>query len=435
VTDRGPTEPRGGLWRHRDFLRLWSAQSISVLGSQVTILALPLAAILVLDASAFEVALLTAVEYAPFLVFALPAGVWVDRWPRRPVLIVADIGRALVLLSVPAAYAADILTIWQLYAVAFTTGVLTVFFDVAYMSYLPALVRRDQLVEGNAKLEISRSSAFLAGPGLGGGLVEILKAPVAVLLDALSFVASAVLIARIRRGEDVAARSEAERGGMRAELVEGLRYVLREPHIRAIASSTTTFNFFSNVTWALLLVYAVRHLELTPGVIGLIFGIGNVGSLAAAFTSGWISRRLRIGRAIVLGAMGGVAMLLVPLASKETAVPFLIASGVIVGFGVVLYNTAGISLMQAITPDRLLGRMNASRRFLVWGTIPLGALVGGAIAAVTDVRTAIWVGAIGNSLAFLPVLLSPVRSLREIPETEHPTSRDVADAAPEPIVS
>jgi MFS family permease len=434
VTNRGPTEPRGGLWRHRDFLKLWSAQSISVLGSQVTLLALPLAAILVFDATAFEVALLSALEFAPFLLFALPAGVWVDRWPRRPVLIAADVGRALALFSVPAAYAADILTIWQLYAVAFGTGVLTVFFDVAYMSYLPALVRREQLVEGNAKLEISRSSAYLAGPGLGGGLVELVKAPLAILVDAVSFVVSAVLIAAIRRPEDVTTRTEARRAGMRAELVEGLRYVLGEPHIRAIASSTTTFNFFSNVTWALLLVYAVRDLDLTPGVIGLIFGIGNVGSLGAAFTSGWISRRLGVGRAIVLGAMGGLAMLLVPLASKDTAVPFLIASGVIVGFGVVLYNTAGISLMQAITPDRLLGRMNASRRFLVWGTIPLGALTGGAIASITDVRTAIWVGAIGNALAFLPVLLSPVRSLREIPETEHPASPDVGDAAPEPIV-
>jgi MFS family permease len=407
--------PQGGLWRHADFLKLWGAETVSQFGTQITLLALPLAAILVLDASAFEVALLGTLDFLPFLLFSLPAGVWVDRLRRRPILIWADLGRALVLATIPIAYVLDALTIWQLYAVGFAAGVFTVFFDVAYMSYLPSLVARGQLVEGNAKLEISRSAAQLAGPGLAGVLVELIKAPLAIVVDAVSFVVSAFMVRRIRREEEVNL-SAADRSGMRRELTEGLRYILEEPYIRAIASSTATFNFFSNVWGAVLLVFVVRELELGPGVIGVTLAIGNVGALVGAMTTSWLARRVPIGRLMILSGMCGAGALLVPLASPASAIPLLIGALAILGFGVVVYNTNGISLMQAITPDRLLGRMNASRRFIVWGTIPLGALAGGAIAGATDLRTAIWVGAIGNALAFLPVLFSPVRTLDRIPE-------------------
>jgi MFS family permease len=408
--------PHGGLWRRADFLRLWGAETVSQFGSQVTLLALPLAAILVLDASAFEVAVLGTVEFLPFLLFSLPAGVWVDRLARKPILVWADIGRAVVLASVPAAYLADALTIWQLYAVAFVAGTLTVFFDVAYMSYLPSLVEPDELVDGNAKLEISRSGAQLAGPAVAGGLVEIFRAPLAIFIDAVSFVASALFLFRIRREERVEAPSRESRLGMRKELAEGLRFILRNRYIRSIAASTAIFNFFSNVWGAVLLVFAVRELELEPGLIGVILAIGNVGALAGALASSRFPRAIGIGRAIVVSAMMGAGGLLIPLSTPSTAAPLFVASFAIIGFGVVVYNTTGISLMQAITPDRLLGRMNASRRFIVWGAIPLGALVGGAVAATTDLRTAIWVGTIGNSLAFLPVLLSPIRSLERVPE-------------------
>jgi MFS family permease len=216
--------PRGGLWRHPDFLRLWSAQTISQFGSQVSQLALPLAAILVLDASAFEVALLGTVEFLPFLLFALPAGVWVDRLPRKPILVLGDVGRAVALASIPLAYAFDALTIWQLYVVGFVVGVCTVFFDVAYQSYLPSLVDRAQLVDGNSKLEVSRSAAALAGPGLAGVLIGALTAPYAILLDAISFVWSAGLLFRIRTEEIVPAPTETP--SMRRKLGEGLRYLL-----------------------------------------------------------------------------------------------------------------------------------------------------------------------------------------------------------------
>lgn len=422
----------GGLWRHGHFMKLWGAQTVSQFGSEITGLALPLAAILVLDASAFEVAVLATVEFLPFLLFALPAGVWVDRTRRRPILIWADIGRAAVLLSVPIAYAFDALTLWQLYGVGFATGVLTVFFDVAYQSYLPSLVERRQLVDGNAKLEISRSTAHVGGPAIAGALIELVKAPLAILADAVSFVVSALLLLGIPPAEeDSAAPEQAERRGMRAELAEGLRYILREPHIRAIATCTATFNFFSNVVGAVILVYAVRQVGMDAGVIGLVLSLGGIGAVMGAVTATALSRRIGVGRTIVAGAMTGSATLMIPLAPEAAAAPLFTIAFAILGFGVVVYNTAGISLMQAITPNRLLGRMNASRRFVVWGTIPLGSLTGGAIAAATDLRTAIWVGAIGQSLAFLGVLLSPVRALREVPEPEPEPESDAApDIAP-----
>jgi MFS family permease len=419
----------GGLWRHGDFLWLWSSQTISQFGSQVSQLALPLVAIVVLGESAFEVAMLGMVEFLPFLLFSLPAGVWVDRLSRRPILVVADIVRAAALATVPIAYWLDGLTIWQLYIVGFVVGVGTVFFDVAYQSYLPSLVERDQLSDGNSKLEISRSAAQLAGPGVGGVLIAILTAPVAVAADAISFVVSALLIGRIRTAERESP-PEARRS-LLSELWEGLRYVIRHEYVRGMAASVAIFNFFGNVGGAIILVYFVRELGLSAATIGLVFALGNVGFLVGAFVAKRIETRIGVGRTIVGSMVLSVpGLLLVPLAPKDFAVPLLVASGLIVGFAIVLYNVTAISLMQAITPDRLLGRMNASRRFLVWGVIPLGALVGGVLASTIGLRPTLFVGAIGASLAVLPLLFSPVRSLTRIPD--EPQSSPIASASSAP---
>jgi MFS family permease len=410
--------PRTGLWRHGDFLRLWSAETISQFGTQVSLLALPLAAILVLDASAFEVALLGVFEYTPFILVSLPAGVWVDRLPRRPILVIADLGRGAALVSIPFVYAFEGLTIWQLYAVALVTGVLTVFFDVAYQSYLPSLVNRDQLVEGNAKLEVSRAGAQIGGPAFAGGLVQAVTAPAAVLVDAISFVCSALFLFRIRKRETVTKSDAAPRPGMRRELGEGLRYVLGHPLLRPIAACTGSSNFFGNVGFAIFVVFCVRELGLSPGLIGIVFALGNIGWLLAALTASRISRRLGVGPTIVGSAvLFGVAWLPVPLAPDGNAsLPFLVGAFVIGGFGSVVYNITQVSLRQAIAPERIQGRMNAVMRFLVWGTLPLGALAGGALASVLGLRATLWIAAIGGTLTFLPVLLSPVRSLRVIPE-------------------
>ncbi|MBD0329660.1 MAG: MFS transporter [Thermoleophilia bacterium] len=413
----GSLWPRGGLWRHGDFLKLWTGETISQFGSHVTALAFPLVAILVLEASAFQVALLGVIEMAPFILLSLPAGVWVDRLRRRPILITSDVARALLLLTVPLAYALDALSISQLYAVGFLFGVATVFFDVSYQSYLPSLVPRDRLVEGNSKLEISRSGAQLTGPGLAGALIEALTAPVAVFVDAVSFLASAGFLLRIRRAERAPERSEATaKPSMRSELREGLAYVLGHRHLRWIAASTATFNLFGSVMFAIFLVFAVRELGLRPGVIGLVFAVGNVGALAGAVLANRIAARIGVGPTIVIGAAFGGGSLLYALAPASSPIPFLIAAQVLVSFGIPVYNITQVSFRQAITPERLQGRMNSVMRFIVWGVMPLGSLAGGALATAAGLRTAIWVGAAGTSLAFLPVLLSSVRSLRAMPE-------------------
>jgi MFS family permease len=413
--------PQGSLWRHRDFLKLWSAETISQFGTAITGLALPLVAIIVLHASAFEVAALATIEFAPFILFSLPAGVWVDRLRRRPILIAGDLGRALLLASIPIVYFADALTIWQLYVVGFLVGTLTVFFDVAYQSYLPSLVERGDLVEGNSKLEVSRSCAQIAGPGFAGAIIGLLTAPYAILLDAVSFFGSALLLFGIRKqegnpsGEGTGA---AERRSMRAELGEGLRFVLGHRYLRSIAASTATFNFFGNMFGAIFLVYLVRRLHWSPALIGLTGSLASTGALLGALTANRIAGRIGVGRAIVWSQAASVVGILIPLApqDKYRAIPYLVVAEFVIAAAIVIYNVNQLSLRQALCPERLQGRMNAVMRFLVWGTIPLGNLIGGALASTIGLRPTIWIGVLGSMLAALPVALSPVRSVERIPE-------------------
>jgi MFS family permease len=423
----------GGLWRHRDFLSLWGAETISQFGSQVSFLALPLVAILVLDVSAFKVAALTSVEFLPFLLFTLPAGVWVDRLRRRPILVLGNVGRAVALLSVPIVYWAGGLTIWQLYVVGFATGVCTVFFDVAYQSYIPALVGRDDVVEANSKLEISRAAANIGGPGMAGGLVALLTAPVAVLVDAVSYALSALLLVRIRKQEE--APSRAERRPLRAELGEGLRYVFRHPYQRTMVTMTALSNFFGQVVFSILLVYAVRELGLSAATIGIALAIGNLGTLASALTAKRIGERLGVGRTILLAScLFGPGTLLIAFAPQEYALPLIVLSMIVIGFGGILYNVTAISLIQAITPDRILGRANASRRFVVWGVVPLGGFTGGALASTIGLRETMVVGAVGGLLTIVPILVSPLRSVGKMSELEplEPQSSSIASASSAP---
>ena len=317
--------PQGGLWRHSDFLKLWSGQTISQVGSQVTALALPLAAVLVLDASAFEVALLGTVEFLPFLLFALPAGVWVDRLRRRPILIVTDLCRGLVLASIPVAYLFDALTIWQLYVVGFLFGICTVFFDVSYQSYLPSLVRKDQLVEGNSLLEVSRNAAQIGGPGMAGVLVGAITAPYAILVDAVSFVGSAGLLVAIRTEEEPPPVTE--KPSMWGELREGLEYLVRHRYWRPISITTASSNFFWTLCGSIIIVYAVRELDLSAAVIGLTFSLGSIGGLVGAFIGKPVSQRLGVGPTIIASAvLFGPALMLVPLAPQSFPIPLLVAS-------------------------------------------------------------------------------------------------------------
>jgi MFS family permease len=428
---------RWGLLEHTDFRRLWIAQTISQFGTQVSLLAVPLVAISLLQANPFQVALLGTIEFLPFILFSLPAGAWVDRLRRRPILILADVGRALSLGWIPVAWQLGVLTMEQMYAVGFVTGALTVFFDVSYQSYLPSLLERHQILEGNSKLEISRAVAQTAGPAVGGGLIGLIGAPLSITADAISFLGSALFVGRIRSREpkpDAHLDAHGQpRVGVRREVGEGLRYVLGHRYLRTIAASTALSNLFTNMAFATFLVYVVRDLHLEPGVIGVVFAVGNLGAILGAFTATRLGLRFGVGPVIV-GSIGlaGPAALLVPMASLGWAVPVLVVSQSLTGFLGVVYNINQVSLRQAITPERMLGRMNATMRFIVWGTIPIGATIGGVIATAVGVTQALWVGTILSCLAFLPVFLGPVRRLREIPSAPGEAPRSEAIQAQGP---
>ena len=415
-------KPRGGLWGHRDFMKLWIGQSISEFGTPVTQIAIPWIAIKVLDESAFAVASLTTVQFLPFLLFTLPAGVWVDRLPRRMVLVVGDLARAVLFLTIPVAYFFDVLTLTQLYVVSFLAGIFTVFFDVAYQSFLPSLVSRDQLVEGNSKLQISVSGAQMAGPAIGGALIQLLTAPYAVLVDSFSFIASGGFTAAIKKRETRPERAEGEpKPKMWAELKEGLGYVLKHRYLRPQAMCTSTSNFFGAMLFAILLVFAARVWDMSAGMVGLGVGLGSVGWLLGALTVARIQRALGVGKTTI-GAtlLFGAPWLLIPLAPESFPLPFLVGAIALGGFGGVVYNITQVSLRQAITPERLQGRMNAVMRFIVWGALPLGSLAGGALASAIGLRATMVVGAIGGTFAVLPIVLSPIRSLQTIPDASPP---------------
>jgi MFS family permease len=422
-----PGRPSRSLLRHRDFVKLWSAESVSQLGTQVTLLALPWIAATILKVSPFEFGLLGTIEFLPFIFLSLPAGVWVDRLRRRPILIVGDLGRAITLASVPIAYALDGLTIWQLYVVGFINGSLTVFFDVAYQSYLPSLVDRDQLVDGNSKLEISRSASQLVGPGVAGLLIELIKAPFAIVLDAASYVASALFVFAIRREEPPVVphdESTGPRPSMRSEIAVGLRYVTRHRWLGPIAATTGTSNLFTNVAGAILLLYLANERHFSAGEVGVAFSIGSFGVLLAAFSANRIAGWLGVGRTLVLSSvvfsLGG---LLIPIAPDAVLFGAVAASVFLLSFGGVVWNINQVSLRQAITPPRMQGKMNATMRFIVWGTIPPGMILGGFLGGIVGLHNTIWIGAIGGLFAFLPVALSSARSITTMPEP-------VDDAAP-----
>jgi MFS family permease len=404
---------RSALYRHADFRRLWAAQTVSRFGSQISQLALPLVAVLSLHSSAFRVSLLGAIEMLPFLLLALPAGAWVDRVARRPVLIAADLGRALALGSLPLAAAIGHVTYAQLCIVGFVAGTLTVCFDVSYQSYLPALVDREQLVDANAKLEVTNSGSQIAGPGIAGLLVQWLTAPYAIAADAVSFVWSAAFIGRIRTHEEV--DPPAEERNLAREILDGLRYLLTDGRWRAMATFVAVFNLGTGITGPLILVFAVRRLGLSAGELGLVFSLGNVGWLVGALAAGRLATALRLGPTLFGTAfLGGLPLFLIPLATPHLAIPLLVAAQAISVFAIVVFNVNGISLYQTQVPPRLLGRMNASRRWIVWGIIPLGNLLGGVLAAAIGLRTTLFAGAAISTVAAAALLAKPILSLATV---------------------
>jgi MFS family permease len=409
------------LWRNRAFLTYWTASAISDVGSQVTALALPLIGALTLSATPWQMGILTASTTLPILLVGLFAGVWVDRLRRRPVLIAADVGRAVVLLTIPLASVRGMLTIELLCTVALLVGAMNVFFDLAHLAVLPALVEREHLVDGNAKLEITAAGAQVAGPSLGGALVGALGAPFAVLVDALSFAVSGLLIQRVRVAEPPPA-PVAARPSMWAEIREGFRLVLAQPMLRAIMAASATMNFFGRMFLAVYVLYMTRDLGLSPVAIGLILATGGIGSLAGALVTGPLTKRFGPGPMLVLSQLAfGLTGLLVPLAIlvPKIAIPMLVASEFGQWMAVIVYYVNAVSIRQAITADQMQGRVNATIRFLGGGMLPIGALVGGAVGGVIGLPWTLVIAELGALLGFVWLVLSPVRSLRALPSVGH----------------
>ena len=418
--------PQPSLLRDSDFLKLWTGQTVSTFGTQITILAVPIVAAVALKVSPFEFGLLATVEFLPVVILSLPAGVWVDRLRRRPILIWGDIGRAISLLSIPIAFALNALTIWQLYGVVFVNGCLTVFFDVAYQSYLPSIVARDQLVDGNAKLELTRGASQRLGPGLAGVLIAVLTAPFAILLDAISYGVSAAFVSWIRQPEPAPEPHDEATGprpSIRSEVAIGLRYVAGQHVLRALALTIALGYFFSTIADSILILFLVTERQFSPALIGLAFTLGSIGVITGALVPSRLTRIVGVGPVIVLSAVGeGVSWLPVAIAPDSLLFVGLTTTIVALSFFGMTWNVNAMSLRQAITPAGMRGRMNATMRFVSWGTIPVGYAIGGFLGGAIGLHNTIWVGAIGAIVSFVPVALSPIWRIRVIPESDAPAT-------------
>ncbi|NUR31434.1 MAG: MFS transporter [Catenulispora sp.] len=416
----GPASRRS-LWRHRDFLLLWGGQSVSELGSAVTMLALPLAAVVLLDASTFRVGLLTAMSTLPFLLVALPAGALVDRAAKHRLMMWCDVGRLVLLGSVPLATLPGLhLTYPHLLAVALLAGVLTVFFDVAYQSYLPVLLEREDLVDGNGKLGTTAAFAQFAGPSIGGVLVGALGAARSLIADAASYGASALTLFLIRTPEPPPHPGHRERR-IRDDIKEGLHFVVRHPILRRVVACTGTGNLFNSMMMAVEMPFMVRVLHLKPSGVGLVLTLGAVGGIVGGVVAGPLANRFGSARIIWLSQLViGLPAFLAPLATPGWGVLFYAAGLAFFGMMAVVYNVAQVSYRQAITPHALLGRMNASVRFIVWGTMPLGALLGGLFGTWFGLRATVWIAVAGSYAAAMWVFFSPLRGMRDVPATPDP---------------
>ena len=403
-----------GLWHHRDFMRLWGGQTISVFGSLTTRLALPFTAVVYLDASAFQVALVTSSDVLAGICFALFAGVWVDRLRRRPIMIAADLGRAAIIVSVPIAAVFGELRVEQLYAVAFLAGILTTFFDVAYQSYLPTLIEPGQLVEGNSKLAASASVAEFGSFSLAGWLVQLVTAPGAMAVDAVSFLFSAASLRAIRSPEPPPP-PVADRASTRDEVMEGVRVLWRDPRLRAIAGSRMAFASASGMFGSVFVLFVTRDLGFSPGVQGVIYGVGGLTSFGGAAAADWCRRRFGAGGAMMGGLiLGGCGMLLVVGAPDIIAVTavILVAQQIISDPGWTVYEINEISLRQAIAPEGVLGRVTAAERFGGLGAMLIASVVAGMLASFVGARVVLALGGCCTFVGALILFASPVRHLR-----------------------
>jgi predicted MFS family arabinose efflux permease len=404
-----PKSRSGGLWRHPDFMKLWAGQTISELGSRITRDGVPYTAVIVLNAPASQMGFLTAVGAASVLLFGLLAGVWVDRFRRRPILIAADLARAAILVSIPIAAFAGRLSMAQLYVVIALAGFCTVFFDVAYQSYLPSLVERENLLEGNSKLAMSSSAAEIAGPSLTGLLVQLITAPIAILFDAVSFLISAASVILIRKPEPASQAS-----AITPHPIAGLRFVFGHALLRPLACFSATAFLFLGFLGPLYVLYAIRELHISPAALGIAIGMGGAGSLVGASLAPAIGRRFGLGHTFIGAALAmAFSYALIPLAQGPRPMPlvFLMASQLFGDFAFSTYLINELTLRQSVAPEEMLGRVNAAMQLMTRGVFPLSAIAGGVLAGAIGVRQTIAISVVGVLGASLWLIASPLRKL------------------------
>jgi MFS family permease len=400
--------------REREFRRFWTGETISLFGDQITLLALPLVGVLALDASPAQMGYLGAASLFPGLLFSLHAGAWVDRrGKRRQTMIATALGRSVLLATIPLAYWFDVLTLAQLYVVSFLVGTLSVVFFVSYSTLFVSLVPRERYLEASSLLNGSRAFSYIAGPSVGGLLVQAFSAAGALVVDSASFLASALALSTIDPVEPPI--EKAERGHVKA----GIRYIRHSAIVRSALLATATINFFNFVFWALFILYVTRSLDVTPGVLGLILGSASVGGLIGSVVTGRINRRIGAGPAFALGCvLFPVPLVLVPLAggSDLTIYACLFAAEFLSGFGVMVLDITAASINAALIPDRLRARVSGAYMLVNYGVRPLGSLLGGALGTWIGLRETLWIGAVGAMLGVIWLLPSPLLRMRELPE-------------------
>ena len=405
------------LIKNRNFVWLWTGQSISVIGSQLSGLALPVFAVTILGVSEAQLGLLGTFDNAAFLVFALLAGAWVDRWVKRRVMIIADLIRMAAVAAIPLLYFAGVFEFWHLLVLGAIIGTATVFFDVASQSFIPILFKDDEIGRANSALETSSQVAGIGGPSLVGWLLVFLKAPFLLLADAVTFLISAFTLGVIRDNE--VPKPAEDRRPLREEIAEGLKFVWNQPLIRRISFTTATSNLFNSLAMVLFPIFILRNLEISTGVWGIMIAIASIGGLLGAMSTSRLMKLIGEGQLIVYSAVAsGIIFCFIPVSAflpKEWAPWVLTPIEFGISFLVLTYNITQVSARQRLCPKPLLGRMNASIRFMVWGVMPIGSFIGGLIGEFSGVVTAMIVGAVGNLFSALWIFFSPLRTMREMP--------------------
>lgn len=412
-------EPSVSILKNRNFRFLWAGQTVSTIGDQMSGLALPVLAVLMLNASEWQVGLMNAAGLSAFLLIGLPAGAWVDRWIKRRVMIWADVVRMLAVLSVPIVYFSGHLTMWYVIATAAVMSVAAVFFDVSYQSVLPLMLPKDQMAKANSALETTAQTSSVAGPAVIGFLLTILKAPLLMFFDALSFLVSWITLSMMKVEEKPT--SKTDRQPLRKEIAEGVRFVAKHPIISRITATTSISNLFGSASMTLVPILVLRTMHLPAPLYGLMFTAGAVGGLLGAVSAAklgtWIGQGNLVIGAIALNGLAGFAFPLAAiLGNPAIGVPLIIVAEALIAFTGLVYNITQVSARQALCPEHLLGRMNASIRFFVWGVMPISALSAGALATFFGIIPVMLVAACGAVLAVTFVFFSPLRGMRNIVE-------------------